>query len=479
MNEGEATANRNQAGKQDALENEIYELKAKLVQLSEECARYEIANEQLVEEKNKAIRENLLLRKQFEQVTGKVTTFQSVLVNLKCSMQEVTNFALEGNKQNFTYLKTQVDAINRSIASLKENIDVENKISRHLLGRGKSKKTLVKSLLKNVEARPTHSSDSVRNRVAYWKHENTLAFLCFGESKSIDLFYLLMGDLKHLLFCMFSYQIGYVLTILLMFELVPGWVGILGGLYTFFLTLFAYFITIDWKLAKIQILTAKTLVNFALVLVGSVSLSACFHYDARSVIIVVAVGLAAAISIIDAMPYFYFPNIRIPIFSGLTVNYLALLLCINLYVFPNMDNVQFNFGTINGVSKVPIQISLVQLSSTAFSILFLFSLDYVWFAIKHHQSTKRGIPVLYGITVNCYGADDFELIDKLQHWPNFKNGILKPSNREVFQITAQYEKLDLMDEMLLIRQAQKEEKPTNDAHRVVEEKNENDAVENV
>ena len=303
-------------------------------------------------------------------------------------------------------------------------------------------------MLKKVEGKEINRSESLRNRVAYWKHENTLAFKWFGEQKMIDMFYFLVGDLPRVFFNMVSYQIAYILTILLLFQIVPDWIGILGGLYTVLLTMFAYFVTIDLKLARLQLFTTKTLVNFLLVLVGSLSLSSCFHYDARSVVIVVAVGLAFAVSIIDAMPTFYFPNIRIPIFIGLTVNYLALLLCINFYAFPNMENVQFNFGTINGISKVPIQISLIQLSSTAFSILFLFSLDYVWFAIKYRKCTQKGIPVLYGITVNCYGADDFDFVDQLQNWPNFKRGLLKPSNREVFKLTMQNKKLDLMDQII-------------------------------
>lgn len=446
------------------LRKENAELKLKIKAMTTENelllekTQTEITNEKerFSREKEKMMQENIALMRQLNELNRKVSEFNGIANSLKNLICQTKAFVLTSTQENRAVFQHEISVLHSSMQqSLKNDTDVDRRIARHLLSKEKSKKNVIKTIL-NKFAKPATgggendaTTSTIRNRVAYWKHGNTLGYKIFGEEANIRYFYLFAGSMKNILFTIVTYQVGYVLLILLLFQLVPPVVGILSAIYTSLLALMIYAAVSDLKLAKMLAMTSRAWVNFGLVLVGSVSLSACFHYDARSVIILVAATLSVSVSTVDSLPVFYLPAIRIPIFIGLSLNYLALLLCVNLFVFPDMDNVQFNFGTINGISKVPVQISLIQLSSTAFSILFLLSLDYLWFAIKNYSNVRKGIPVLYGITMNCYGSDDFEFVDKLKDWPSFKAGLLKCCNREIFLMATQHKKMDFIDRIIL------------------------------
>ena len=78
-----------------------------------------------------------------------------------------------------------------------------------------------------------------------------------------------------------------------------------------------------------------------------------------------------------------------------------------------MSNAVLGLGTINGIAKLPIDISAIQLASTAFLIVLMFSLKYTFFAIKHSKGNRYGINVVYTLRWDVYGIDDFDTLTEL------------------------------------------------------------------
>lgn len=310
--------------------------------------------------------------------------------------------------------------------------DFDSRIQKHLK-KEPSKKSIVRASLKFFEKRTKGGGEEFK-RIRVWSIRNTACFRFFGLEIAEYMFGMFACTLGRLVLNMTLYNIASILMFLLLFKVVPPLVGILGGIYAILTMLLVWFASSDLKLFRVLFFGVRGVVNFVLITIGSVSLSSCFNFDSRSILIPYAVILFTCVTTVDSLPFFYFTSIRIMMVFSILVFLGAWVLCINLYVFPDMINHQYVIGTIGGAAKQAITIDAIQLSSTAISIIFFMVLDYMWFSIIHAREARKGITALHAIQIPVYGVDDPEFVERISNkWATFRDGYFKVADRSLFE----------------------------------------------
>jgi hypothetical protein len=253
--------------------------------------------------------------------------------------------------------------------------------------------TSVVGSLAGSKANTSHSLEKIITNytpgIYVWKYENTFAGKYFGEEIGKQGWDFIMGTTARILFLCVVTTINYILICVGMFELSPFGTAItLIGSITETLIIWGTFpfmvnADIHWSLVK----QGDLFLYDALAIVGGLCLGQVLHWDARTSVIFLLVAATHGSSVIDAYhPTFMRFN---SLFSVFTSSFFAaIMVCLSLGVFPNVQDEVFDLGTLGGISIRTQTYSVLQLGISCYATLAIFSMKNA----IHSFITGRSIP---------------------------------------------------------------------------------------
>jgi hypothetical protein len=201
--------------------------------------------------------------------------------------------------------------------------------------------------------------------IVQWEFENTLIHKLFGK-ESAFYFVSLFGAPAGVVIIFFIF-VGCAVIQGLAVEMVVDWIPQLVS--TFLMTSFSlfFFVThVDLKLAQ-RIMTSFTpLLNLVLIVIGMLNFALTMNrFDSRwQFIIPFCLGSLFCI-LIDSFPRHVKKGITIPSLFLISVLNVVIVVIISLRRFPIFVDYIYDFGTIGGLSEVPITYSSRELATSA------------------------------------------------------------------------------------------------------------------
>jgi hypothetical protein len=222
--------------------------------------------------------------------------------------------------------------------------------------------------------------------VFVWSHKDSFAGQIWGEEIALAGWNFTMGSpLRIVILCLFT-GFNYVLVFLGLFQVGSGALTLIGTVLESIIIWGTFPFMTSRQANWIVIKQGDVLLYDSLALTGGFCLAHVMGWDLRTSFVVLLFTIVHSSAIADA----YHPEfVRFaPPFSFFTaVLFVAIMCCMSLGVFPNVNDQIFDFGTLGGIAIRTQTYSVLQFGISCFATLGIFA-------------TKNGINIMVNIQKN-------------------------------------------------------------------------------